>query len=329
MKLQTPRSKQSEQHKSGPLCGLQRNPKSQAPNCCSPCAEGHLEFGSWSFFGSWNLGFGAFPAAFTLIELLVVISIIAILAAMLLPALVGAKRQAKVKQAQLEIGQIVNAVHTYESEYSQFPASREARDKAVTASPPDDFTYGTAGVACAGKSGVNPVGAGFSTPSATLPITSLPAGGYQTNNSEVMAVLLAATNWPAFPSVPTINVNHVKNPRQTRYLNAKRVSGTTSPGVGDDGVYRDPWGNPYIITLDLNNDEKTRDAFYRDPNVSADPSDGNTPKRGLNGLIPLPNGSTYEAIDHVMVWSAGPDKMIDPGSPANKGANKDNVLSWK
>ena len=30
-----------------------------------------------------------------------------------------------------------------------------------------------------------------------------------------------------------------------------------------------------------------------------------------------------------MIWSAGPDKMIDPNSKANLGANKDNILSWK
>jgi hypothetical protein len=30
----------------------------------------------------------------------------------------------------------------------------------------------------------------------------------------------------------------------------------------------------------------------------------------------------------VMVWSAGPDKAIAPGLPANQRANKDNILSW-
>ena len=29
-----------------------------------------------------------------------------------------------------------------------------------------------------------------------------------------------------------------------------------------------------------------------------------------------------------MVWSAGPDKMVQSGVAANAGANKDNVLSW-
>jgi hypothetical protein len=37
---------------------------------------------------------------------------------------------------------------------------------------------------------------------------------------------------------------------------------TNSPGVGTDLVYRDPWGNPYIITMDLNYDEMCKDAFY-------------------------------------------------------------------
>ena len=43
----------------------------------------------------------------------------------------------------------------------------------------------------------------------------------------------------------------------------------------------------------------------------------------------------FEANSPVMVWSAGPDKMIDPNigggaaGKANRGANKDNILSWK
>ena len=79
-------------------------------------------------------------------------------------------------------------------------------------------------------------------------------------------------------------------------LNANTVSDTFSPGVGSDGVYRDPWGNPYIITLDLNFDEKARDAFYRAVSVSQDPASSANPKSGLNGLVAttLPNGTSYE-----------------------------------
>jgi prepilin-type N-terminal cleavage/methylation domain-containing protein len=272
---------------------------------------------------------------FTLVELLVVIAIIAILASLLLPVIGRVKVKAQVKRAEMEVNGIASAIHTYESDYSKFPVSvaAMAAASAVTAGAggPEDITYGTTGVACVGPGGPLGTGGGFSTPGGALcPINSV--ANYHTNNAEVMAVLLDVEYWPNAPLVPTINKDHVKNPNKTRYLNATMAGNNSSPGIGQDGIYRDPWGNPYIITIDLNYDDKARDAFYRSPFISADPADTvNSPKRGLNGLIPkVVSGATvYEANSPVMVWSAGPDKMIDPTSPANKGANKDNVLSWK
>jgi prepilin-type N-terminal cleavage/methylation domain-containing protein len=272
------------------------------------------------------------PGAFTLVELLVVISIISILAALLLPVLSRVKVKAQVKKAQLEASGIAQAIHTYEADYSKFPVSSAAMNAAAgVAAPmgPEDFTYGTAGVNCVGPGGPVGLGNGFKTPTGVAPITA--PGGYQANNAEVMAVLLDVEHWPNAPLVPTINQGHVKNPSKTRYLNATMAGNNSSAGIGQDGTYRDPWGNPYIITLDLNYDDKARDALYRLPAVSTDLSDSNTPKRGLNGLIPkvIGGATVYEANAPVMVWSAGPDKMIDPIKGATVGANRDNILSWK
>ena len=61
--------------------------------------------------------------AFTLIELLVVISIIAVLAALILPVAGAVKRQAFLHAAQGEMSQIETAIDRYKSAYGFYPPS--------------------------------------------------------------------------------------------------------------------------------------------------------------------------------------------------------------
>jgi prepilin-type N-terminal cleavage/methylation domain-containing protein len=255
---------------------------------------------------------------FTLIELLVVIAIIGILAGLLIPVLVRAIERAKIAKAQFEMNGIVAAIQQYETVYGRLPASTAAVNSLTPQCP--DFTFGTLNI-------VNPAtGAAVALTNklGNLPVVKSDSNsGYQNSNAEIMGILLNETNYAN--GMATVNVNHMKNTQQTVFLTAKRVSDTVSPGIGTDGVFRDPWGNPYMITLDMNADGKSRDGLYRKQLVSVQAG-----SIGLNGLYnSAGSGDNFEASTTVMVWSFGPDiKAIDTVL-ANVPPNKDNVLTWK
>jgi prepilin-type N-terminal cleavage/methylation domain-containing protein len=244
---------------------------------------------------------------FTLIELLVVIAIIGILAAMLLAVLPAVTNTAKKTKAKLEAQAIATAIEQYDSAYGRFPVSAGIQAMAGTG----DFTYG---------------GAVFSNSIASpngLPSTD---SIYTTNNSEVIAILMNLTNYPNGLGA-TVNANYQKNPQQTVFLTAKMSGDTVSPGVGNDLVYRDPWGNPYIITMDLNYDEQCQDAFYCLDIVTGKNRMAVNP--GLNGLTTDGTANHFLYHGKVMVWSAGQDGKIDPTDPATDWENRNNVLSWQ
>ena len=67
-----------------------------------------------------------------------------------------------------------------------------------------------------------------------------------------------------------------------------------SPGIGPDDVLRDPWGMPYIVTLDLNGNNRVLDLSLNQMNLYN------------------PNSSPILYIPgHAVVWSFGPSKKID------------------
>jgi prepilin-type N-terminal cleavage/methylation domain-containing protein len=280
-------------------------------------------------------------AAFTIIELLVVIAIIAILAAMLFPVMSVAMKHAKMTKAKLEVGQIGNAIEAYESQYSRMPVPGY-----VQQSGSNDVTFGGTYTSSspAGSNQFPPAsGSGWGQYSLG-PALSSPEGLYVTSNADVMAILLDLTNYPNTTTF-TVNTNYQKNPMRTIFLNGTYGADTRSPGIGTDLNYRDPWGNPYIITMDLNDDNKAEDPFYAMPVISS--STGVGGGAGVNGLSYQAYDQYYIFHGNVMVWSMGPNGPYNqspssftyppagtvlPSGTAGPWAldpsNKSHILSW-
>ena len=240
-------------------------------------------------------------AGLTLVEILTVVAIIAILISILVPVLARQKINAKAKLARLDCYSIAQAIDSYQMKYiGKNPIGSNLDSYSGGATLGGDITFG----------------------GATL---------NQPSNADIMIILSALEELGG----NTVNKGHVRNPGKRDYLKAKLTNSKDKPGLGPDGIYRDPFNNPYVITVDNDGDGKCWDYLYANKQV-AGPGGAEI---GANGLIkesrdhdddpstPVIEGYVKRA--KVMVWSAGPDREVSDGDRATMGKNQDNIVGFQ
>lgn len=140
-------------------------------------------------------------SGFTLVEMLVVVAIIAILAAILIPSVGGARKAAAKRKAELECNSIKVAVEQFFSDFKYMPWGDQ--DDARGRVGPDQWADDAA------------------------------------SQKAVMAFLRG------------------ENKLGKAYLEiSSRDSKESSSSSGDEGVFYDPWKNPYRIGIDRNLDQQ-------------------------------------------------------------------------
>lgn len=222
-------------------------------------------------------------------KLLPVIVFIFLLAGLLLPSTNHPRIKARIKMAEMDMKNLEAAISSYDTAYGHLPIPDSDTNS--------DVTFGINSTDISG-------------------FQKIPATRFIASNSDLMIVLLDIDRG--------VNAGHKMNPQKTIFIDPKRVEGTERPGVSIiDYQYRDPWGNPYIISLDANGDNRVCDVCYANTNVSSSTQS----EFGLNGLIKT--NDVYELNGSVMIWSRGPDGKTSTDDKANAGVNKENVLGWQ
>ena len=246
-------------------------------------------------------------SGFTLLEVMSVVMIIAILAAILLPVLARQKINAKAKLARLDCSSIAQAVTMYCSDnLGRFPiAGNPDRYIGGQKRYGEEITGGN--ITFMGEDN-NFMNTGSNPPNADLMIILSAREGLGKNK---------------------INSSHVRNIKEINYLRAKMTDSAGNPGVGPEGIFRDPFGNPYVVTIDKNGDDKCWDQYYGNERVSGtgpdheytdQPPPADNPDIGAHGLmrseekknLPVSGDEhyAYTQMGKAMVWSAGPDQTV-------------------
>lgn len=165
---------------------------------------------------------------FTLTEVLTVIAIIGIIAAITTPVVIMSRDRGRVAQAQGDITAIVTALKQLEADYH----------KALKKAGNDDYYIGGKKVSKSGD------------------VAIIPKKDNENDDDEhpIYDAMIAELSAPKSSGL-TVSVNK----RKKIYLDPKKEFDPSKAYAADDNqkaaLYRDPWGNPYIVYIKITRDD--------------------------------------------------------------------------
>ena len=205
---------------------------------------------------------------FTLVELLVVIGIIVILAGLLTPAVIGAQQQGRITQARSDMATILMALKGLDGTYGKMVARSGS-----------NYQMGGSNWATDSDSSSNVKNARLDGP----------------NSTAAYYAFIAELSDPSNSHLSTVSVNR----RRMKFLDPKPEYNPAADYDDDTNkphLWIDPWGNPYVILVNVDYTEQIVD----------------------------PTNSSNLVSGKAIAYSYGPD-----GASANADDQKDNVCSWK
>lgn len=165
---------------------------------------------------------------FTLVEMLIVVGIIAVLAGLVLPAVIGGIQNGRITQAKSDISAIIMAVKGVEGTYGKMVKS--------------PYTFG-------GKT--------LTASNNAISFSSFKNGALDKNSDGYVAyqALIAELTVPGNSKLTARNINT----RKIKFLDPKPSFDPTKnydDAANLPHLWLDPWGNPYVILLNVSGEDK-------------------------------------------------------------------------